>query len=139
MSYSTTLEQKFKNFWDRVEITDTCWNYPSKSKTGYGDIYLGGGKKNTHRELAHRLSYKLFKGEIPRGLFLDHLCRNRGCVNPNHLEPVTSEENFARSPIAPSVINRNKKVCIRGHNRWAKTMRGRSCMECARLRGRGDI
>lgn len=72
----------------RVELEGDCWAWQgSIAPNGYGK--LGGS-------WAHRLSYETFVGPIPEGLDLDHLCRNRGCVNPDHLEPVTRKENLRR-------------------------------------------
>lgn len=85
--------------------------------------------------MAHRFFYEIYVGEIPKGMILDHLCRNRICVNPAHLEPVTSRENTMRSNIAPAAINRAKKRCKHGHNRWAAHIakngqKHRYCMDC---------
>lgn len=69
-----------------------CWLWKrSKDKDGYG---WSSFENKTHQ--AHRLSYQLVNGEIPDGLHLDHLCRVRHCVNPDHLEPVTPRENLRR-------------------------------------------
>lgn len=140
MAYTNTLETKLSNFWSKVQKQeDGCWIYPNKAKQGYGFVYLGGGRKNPIAEHAHRLAYRLVKGKIPEGLFLDHLCRTTSCVNPDHLEAVTPQENFNRSPLSLQVINRNKELCLRGHNRWGKQRRGRRCLECHRLRELGAI
>ena len=71
-----------------VDESTGCWEWNwSRSDTGYGRI---------HDKQAHRVIYEQMVGPIPPGLHLDHLCRNRGCVNPDHMEPVTNAENVRR-------------------------------------------
>lgn len=65
--------------------------------------------------MLHRFTYEHWIGPIPRGLDLDHLCRNRQCVNPDHLEPVTKGENVARGQSPQAVANRTG-LCKRGHS-----------------------
>ncbi|HZD08627.1 MAG TPA: HNH endonuclease signature motif containing protein, partial [Candidatus Limnocylindrales bacterium] len=82
-----------------------CWEWQRRVlKNGYGVIAIGqhskGERKNAY---AHRLAYEVFVGPIPERLDLDHLCRNRKCCNPEHLEPVTRRENILRG-IGPQVL-----------------------------------
>ena len=83
-----------------------CWLWFGAQTCGYGSFRIDG-----KAHLAHRFSYQSFVGEIPEGLELDHLCRVRCCVNPEHLEPVTRMENLRRSPI----FDGNKTHCPHGH------------------------
>lgn len=96
-------------FWRKVDKTDTCWLWMGYiNKEGYGEYksdYL------TTR-LAHRISFGLDQGHLP-DMPLDHLCRHRHCVNPDHLEPVTSKVNTRRSNVG--VKESLKTECPHGH------------------------
>lgn len=96
----------------------------------------GWGRSGGRPGRAHRLSYRLWKGEIAEGLVLDHLCRITGCINPAHLEAVTDKVNILRG-IGPTARNAQKTHCLRGHPFDAKNThinpRGdRVCRICAR-------
>lgn len=95
----------------RTQKTETCWLWVGNinSQTGYGRLGMDG--KN---HVAHRVAYELAKGPIPEGLVIDHLCRVRHCVNPDHLEPVTIRENTLRGIGIPAVKARADR-CHRGH------------------------
>lgn len=86
---------KRERFMAHVDTSGECWEWIGyRMPAGYGKAtVIGEGRK----ELAHRLAYRLFIGPIPDGLTLDHLCRNTGCVRPDHLEPVTLAENIRRA------------------------------------------
>jgi len=99
-----------KHFWDKVEKTAGCWRWTAAlDSDGYGSFAI-----NRRAAVAHRVSYRLLVGAIPEGLQLDHLCRNRACVNPAHLEPVTAAENLRRADLALG-IRSAKTHCPKGH------------------------
>jgi hypothetical protein len=98
-----------ERFWEKVSVTPSCWNWMACKVYGYGRIKISGKQL-----LAHRVSYEALKGKIPEGLQLDHLCKNRACVNPDHLEIVTQLENWERG-LSPPRLNRDKTSCKRGH------------------------
>lgn len=79
-------------FWKFVRKDEQCWEWTgSKWSSGYGSFFVANRKA-----AVHRVSYQINVGTIPEGLVIDHLCRNKSCVNPDHLEPVTSGENQRR-------------------------------------------
>jgi hypothetical protein len=87
-----------KRLWSNVKkVEGQCWEWLGcHNPDGYGFMHCKG--KSTP---VHQLVYESMKGAVPDGLELDHLCRNRGCCNPDHLEPVTHAENMARAGIIP--------------------------------------
>lgn len=95
--YGTKRLSQAERFWSKVDRrgAEDCWEWlASRQPNGYGQFSPGGraGGMTT----AHRVAYELTFGPIPEGLSIDHLCRNRGCVNPAHLEAVSQRENVQR-------------------------------------------
>ena len=77
-------------FWDKVDKSGDCWEWTaSRGTSGYGQI-----RANGRPVVAHRVAYELTHGAVPEGVELDHLCHNRGCVNPDHLRVVSHKENM---------------------------------------------
>lgn len=100
-------------FWKYVDVTDNCWLWTGcvDRTVGYGEF---GRSVTGQRIRVHRYVYELIKGPIPLGLQIDHLCRVRICVNPDHLEAVTQQENNRRGQ-SPTAINARKTHCNKGH------------------------
>ena len=105
-----------ERFWSKVDATGNCWEWTAyKGPLGYGKftVTVDGKWVKTHH--AHRFAYEALVGSVPDGLDLDHLCRNPGCVNPDHLEPVTHRLNLMRSPRSLLTRNLAKTHCPAGH------------------------
>lgn len=108
-----------------------CWIWTGR-RHGSGRRY-GGFTFRGRQVYAHRAAYELFVGPIAGGLELDHLCRNGLCVNPDHLEPVTHQENVRRG-IGPTALNARKTDCQRHGTPLVQRSWGRICTDCARER-----
>lgn len=127
-----TIVPPIDRFLTKIRLNEEtgCWEWTASrfSATGYGQFYVGPGLGST---VAHKWGYEHFIGSVPAGLELDHLCRVRFCVNPEHLEPVTRQENLARSPLGHAA----KTHCPQGHpydeaNTGQKGGKWRRCRIC---------
>ena len=109
-----------------------CWEHELKAMpSGYRQVQYA-----SIRVVLHRLVYEQLRGPIPDGLQIDHLCRNRGCCNPDHLEPVTGRVNTLRGETV-TAANAAKTHCPQGHayeseNLYVYPNGSRCCRECRR-------
>lgn len=106
-------------FWSKVDKNGPgskphlgpCWVWTRALQTaGYGNAWIDGTSRT-----AHKVAWVWANGPVPDGLQLDHLCENRTCCRPDHLEPVTSRENSHRTSLSVNSINAAKTHCSRGH------------------------
>ena len=108
-----------------------CWIWlGAKQTNGYGHMgYMG----KTY--LAHRVSYEQHVGSIPENLVIDHMCRVRDCVNPDHLRATTFIDNlFAPNSMSISAVMKRKTVCPKCGGAYTKVKRGRECVPCRNAR-----
>lgn len=135
-----------EKFWDQVLVVGSgCWLWDGfVNPNGYGQRTVRVQGRNRTIQ-AHRLAYELFVGPVPIGLELDHLCRTRSCVRPDHLEAVSHAENVRRgeSAAASTAAAAARTHCRRGHalrsdnvrvHRGADGYERRYCLACARVR-----
>ena len=120
-------------FWGKVDKSGDCWLWTGTiNLEGYGSI-----KRNRVRYVSHRVSYEALVGPIPEGYVIDHLCRVRNCVNPEHLEPVTIKENVLRGQGMGARHARREHCPVCGGANWAiRSDGGRRCKTCINAKAR---
>lgn len=113
MTDEQRLEMRLLRFFQYVEFLPSgCWRWTGATVTdGYGSFHVGSGHRN---QMAHRWLFVVVNGAPAECKELDHLCRVRNCVNPDHLEVVTTRINILRGE-APTALNARKTHCKRGH------------------------
>lgn len=128
--------RQLRHFWEKVSKSEGCWEWTgTKTKSSYGSVWLGW-----ERFYAHRVAYTIAHGAIPDGLTVDHLCHNRRCVNPAHLEAVPLGVNILRSG-SPTAKHAAKTHCVHGHpitepGQYILDSGGRRCLICKREKER---
>ena len=104
-------QQTIERIFSRISFDHDCWRWNgSHDQNGYGRVVVHSGGSSTP---VHRVVYEAMIGSIPVGREMDHLCRNRGCCNPMHLEPVTHRTNMRRG--LAGAVGRAQTHCHRGH------------------------
>ncbi len=113
--YWTSNPPNPENIWKHIVVPkdpNACWEWTGfRHDDGYGIMGF-----NNQNYMAHRFVYEYLVGEIPDGLTINHDCRNRACMNPKHLSPMTFEENISLGDFSTNNHNKKKTHCPKGHN-----------------------
>ena len=137
LDWSSTMDDatRLQTLMERCEIDEHgCWLWQgNRFGNGYAMMTV-----RRRKALVHRLAYQAAKGPIPDGLQVDHLCRVRHCINPDHMEAVTSRVNTLRG-IGPTAVNARRTRCIHGHplsgdNLYVEPSGRRRCRACDRAK-----
>jgi hypothetical protein len=131
-------DRRIARFWSKVDRSggpDACWPWAGSLSGGYG--HLRFNKSYTY---SHRVAWTLTNGPVVDGMVIDHLCRNRACCNPAHLEPVTNRENLLRG-VGWVADHARRTHCPAGHpyspeNTRLSARNQRHCRACSRDRKR---
>ena len=120
---------------DGILWPDNCVIFKGTlSRTGYGVVRVG---IKSNYSFVHRLTHEIFNDHIPKDMVIDHLCRNRNCINPKHLRSVTQAQNTLENSMGPAALNKRKTHCKNAHEFTDKNTRvyknHRHCRECHRL------
>jgi hypothetical protein len=120
MTHRETVIQRIRcdtstalRFWAKVDAgggAGACWPWLASKERGYGKFGVNGSNAR-----AHRIAYELAFGDVAGGMVLDHLCRNRACVNPLHLEAVSNKDNLMRGAGNNGALYVHKTHCNKGH------------------------
>jgi len=140
MERLTTKNRNGVSILDRIDASGDCWEWDGAHTDGYGKVWSPSDDRLVY---VHRIMWEGLVGPIPEGLEIDHLCRNTGCSNPDHLEPVTRRENIRRG-IGADVARRRMRAkthCPQGHPyseentyRYGRSRRCRACNRDAQRR-----
>lgn len=131
-----------RRFWSYVDADGDCWEWMGgRSSTGYGMFHIPATRNVPHRKAhVHRLVLEILAGPVAPGHHVDHLCRNRGCLNPDHLEVVPPGVNFRRG-FSPGAIAVKYDRCPQGHDlndayvaNRATGVVTRNCRKCRHIR-----
>lgn len=134
----SNIPKELEKLLNRLTFVDGCWVWTGLKGNGYGLM-----KRNNRPERVHRLMYEMLVGKIPADRVMDHLCRNRACVNPRHLEVVSQQENILRG-VGTAAINARKKECLRGHPFSGSNLKitgqgKRVCLICRNIRKKNRV
>lgn len=127
-----------QRFWAKVDkhAGNGCWLWTAHTVDGYGHFHIQIAPGSRRMVYAHRWLWEQTNGPVPPGMMLDHLCRNRRCVRPDHLEVVTNHVNVVQRGMAPNCVTHRTGFCKRGHqltpdNVYFARDGGRRCKACA--------
>jgi hypothetical protein len=139
LGHRQPISERLEKYTDKIDHPQGCWIWSGTiNRGGYGNCYVNKDGYRTTMQ-ASRAWFEHVNGPIPPGLELDHLCRNRVCVNPSHLEPVTGRENTLRSEALTAKYARATH-CKNGHPFTGDNLKIRSsslnhrrCAKCSAL------